>query len=78
MMMKVTRLVSMMALRNPFRKKDWSVGSEDYNRMMKANAARTEESSVNNSRWAPGALRRLKNKERVARIKDWWATWWHN
>jgi len=67
-----------MMLRNPFRKKDWTIGSEDYNRMMQANAARTEESGVNNSRWAPGALNRLENKQRWEAIKAHWRSWWHN
>jgi hypothetical protein len=69
-----------MNLKLPFikRKKDWTPGSDDYKEMLAANVARNEESGVSNSNWAPGALRRLKNKERVARIKDWWATWWHN
>ena len=72
------RMRTLLMNLNPFRKKDWSVGSEDYNRMMKANAARTEESGVNNSRWAPGALNRLENKQRWVSIKDHWRSWWNN
>ena len=44
--------------------KDFSVGGYDYNRMMASNNARTEESGINNSRWAPGALKRAKKKQR--------------
>ena len=63
---------------NPFRKKDYTIGSDDYNRMLAANEARTEESGINNSRWAPGALRRLKNKERWGNMKSSLRSWWHN
>lgn len=63
---------------NPFRKKDFTLGSDDYKRMLASNSARNEESATKNSNWAPGALKRLKNKERVDRVKDWWSTWWHN
>ena len=77
MMMRATRLVSMMAL-NPFRKKDYTTGSDDYNRMMAANTARNEESGVKNSTWAPGALRRLRTKQRWTSLKDHWRSWWHN
>jgi len=54
----------MMNLKLPFikRKKDWSPGSDDYKEMLAANVARNEESNISNSNWAPGALRRLKNK----------------
>ena len=70
----------MLSFKLPFikRKKDWTIGSDDYKELIAANTARNEESGVSNSNWHPGALKRLKNKERVARIKDWWATWWHN
>lgn len=44
--------------------KDFSVGGYDYNRMMASNHARTEESGINNSRWAPGALKRAEKKQR--------------
>jgi len=44
--------------------KDFSVGGYDYNRMMASNHARTEESGINNSRWAPGALKRAEKKHR--------------
>ena len=44
--------------------KDFSVGGYDYNRMMASNNARTEESGINNSRWAPGALKRAEKKQR--------------
>ena len=44
--------------------KDFSVGVYDYNRMMASNHARTEESGINNSRWAPGALKRAEKKQR--------------
>jgi len=44
--------------------RDWSVGGYDFNQMMASNNARTEESGINNSRWAPGALKRLRKKER--------------
>ena len=63
---------------NPFRKKDWTIGSDDYNRMMAAYTARNEESGVKNSTWAPGALRRLKTKQRWTSLKDHWRSWWHN
>ena len=32
--------------------------------MMASNHARTEESGINNSRWAPGALKRAEKKHR--------------
>jgi len=32
--------------------------------MMASNHARTEESGINNSRWAPGALKRAEKKQR--------------
>ena len=44
--------------------KDFSVGGYDYNRMMASNHARTEESGINNSRWAQGALKRAEKKQR--------------
>ena len=44
--------------------KDFSIGGYDYKRMMASNHARTEESGINNSRWAPGALKRAKKKQR--------------
>jgi hypothetical protein len=44
--------------------KDFSVGGYDYQRMLASNNARTEESGINNSRWAPGALKRLEKKQR--------------
>ena len=44
--------------------RDWTPGGYDYNRMMASNHARTEESGVNNSRWAPGALKRAEKKQR--------------
>ena len=63
---------------NPFRKKDYTIGGDDYNRMIAANTARNEESGINNSRWAPGALRRLKNKERWSNMKSSLRSWWYN
>ena len=42
--------------------KDFSVGG--YDCMMASNNARTEESGINNSRWAPGALKRAEKKQR--------------
>ena len=58
--------------------KDFSVGGYDYNRMMASNNARTEESGINNSRWAPGSLARLKKKQRLQNFKDHWRSWWNN
>jgi hypothetical protein len=87
MMMRAMRLVSMMALKTFITKlkrrlglmpKDWTPGSDDYNRMMAANTARNEESGVSNSNWAPGALRRLRTKQRWTSLKDHWRSWWHN
>ena len=87
MMMKVTRLVSMMALKTFITKlkrklglmpKDWTIGSDDYNRMIASNNARNEESGINNSRWAPGSLARLKKKQRLQNFKDHWRSWWNN
>ena len=44
--------------------KDFSLSGKAYKKMLKANAARTEESASKNSQWAPGALRRLKAKNK--------------
>ena len=63
---------------NPFRKKDYTTGSDDYKDMLAANTARNEESGVSNSNWAPGALRRLRTKQRWTSLKDHWRSWWHN
>ena len=47
--------------------RDWTPGGYDYKRMLASNHARTEESGVNNSRWAPGALKRFEKKQRKAK-----------
>jgi len=39
--------------------KDFSIGGKDYKKMVKANAARTEESCIYNTNWKPGSLDRL-------------------
>jgi hypothetical protein len=77
-MMALKTFITKLKRRLGLMPKDWTPGSDDYKEMLAANVARNEESGVSNSNWAPGALKRLKNKERVARIKDWWSTWWHN
>lgn len=63
---------------NPFRRKDYTPGSDDYNRMLASNSARNEESATKNSTWAPGALNRLKRKDRWSNIKSNVRSWWHN
>jgi len=63
---------------NPFRKKDYTPGSDDYKHMLASNDARNEESGVNNSSWSPGALKRLQRKERWEGIKSHWKLWWRN
>ena len=73
----------MRALKSIFKRlriipRDFSYGGEDYKRMIEANAARNEESGINNSRWAPGALNRLENKRRWDNMKSHWRSWWHN
>ena len=62
--MKIKSFVTTIKRKLGLIPKDFSVGGYDYNRMMASNHARTEESGVNNSRWAPGALKRAEKKRR--------------
>ena len=57
--------------------KDFSIGSDDYKKMLDANLARTEESGEVNTKWTPGALNRLKKKERLDRWRTKWNDWKH-
>lgn len=59
------------------RPKDFSIGSEDYKKMLEANVARTEESGTVNTTWQPGSLNRLKKKERLDRWRTKWNDWKH-
>ena len=62
--MKIKSFVTTIKRKLGLIPKDFSVGGYDYNRMMASNNARTEESGINNSRWAPGALKRAEKKQR--------------
>jgi hypothetical protein len=45
-------------------KKDFSFTGKAFKKMLESNAARSEECNKYNSRWKPGALRRLKAKKK--------------
>jgi hypothetical protein len=71
------KIIDTIIQSNPFRKKNYSKGSSDMIKMLEANEARTEESATKNSNWHPGALHRLKKKERLDKLKARWKGWTH-
>ena len=66
---------------NPFRRKDYTPGSNEESATKNSTNSQERLSPPYyqfNDHWAPGALNRLKRKDRWSNIKSNVRSWWHN